>query len=343
MTILATGVTGLLGRQLIPRLQEHDANIRALVLPNEDAGWLEQRGVNVFRGDVRQPETLVEPFRGVDKALHLAGMMGVWLPLADYAAVNVAGARNVARAAQAAGVERLVHVSSWTVYGIDLGQPAMESMKLRPFSDPYPLSKAAGDRLIQRMIRTDGLRAVIVRPGTFFGPGDNLHFNRMAARLQSGRGVVIGSGENALPFVYVSDIVQGLLLALENPNAIGEAYNIANDAPLTQEEMLRAIAEAIGAPPPRVHLPFHPLYAAAAVAERLAPAIRMRQPPVTRLGVKLFGTDNRHSIAKARRELGYTPRVSLLEGVKLAATAYLRLSQPERTVSPISSASERGV
>ncbi|HUX87378.1 MAG TPA: NAD-dependent epimerase/dehydratase family protein [Chloroflexota bacterium] len=342
MTILTTGVTGLLGRQLIPRLQERDADIRALVLPKEDATWLEQRGIKIFRGDVRQPASLVEPFRGVDKALHLAGMMGVWLPLADYSAVNVAGTLNVARAAQAAGVERLVHVSSWTVYGIDLGKPADESMKLQPFSDPYPLSKTAGDRLIQRMIREDQLRAVIVRPGTFFGPGDNLHFNRMAARLASGRGVIIGSGQNALPFVYVSDVVQGLLLALEHPSAVGEAYNITNDAPLTQEEMLRAIASAIGAPPPRIHLPYRPMYSAAIVAERLAPALRLRQPPVTRLGAKLFGTDNRHSIAKARRELGFAPQVSLLEGVRLAAAAYLSVSRPDHTVRPVSSTSERG-
>ena len=173
------------------------------------------------------------------------------------------------------------------------------------------------------MILDDGLPAVIVRPGTFFGPGDRLHFGRMADRLAAGRGVVVGSGRNALPFVYVTDVVQGLLLALDRDQAAGQAYNITNDRPLTQEEFLRAIAQEIAAGPPRLHVPYRTLYAAGAAAERLARLTRSeRQPVVTRLGVKLFGTENRHSIEKARRELGYAPQVDLHEGIRLSAAWY---------------------
>jgi nucleoside-diphosphate-sugar epimerase len=323
MDVLITGGNGLLGRHLVAALQERGDEVRVLALPGEDASHLEERGVRIYRGDIREEQTLSAAMPGVDAVLHLAGMMGVWRPLADYHAVNVTGAESVCRAALAAGA-KLVHVSSWTVYGMDLGRPATEDFPLAPFREPYALTKAAGDALVQRMIAEDGLRASIVRPGTFFGPGDRLHFGRLADRLRDGKGVIVGAGDNALPFVYVTDVVDGLLLALDDDRALGGAYNITNDEPLTQAQLLNAIADAIGAKPPRIHVPYRPLYAAGWAAERVGALRRsQRQPMVTRLGVKLFGTDNRHSIDKARSELGFTPRAKLADGVQMAAAWYL--------------------
>jgi nucleoside-diphosphate-sugar epimerase len=305
-----------------------------LALPGEDTTRLEQRAVQVHRGDVRHYETLREPMRGAEGVMHLAGLMGVWRPLAAYRAVNVAGTENVCRAALAEGVRRFVHVSSWTVYGIGVPTPVREDFVLRPFGDPYAITKAEGDLVVQRMVVDEHLPAVIIRPGTFFGEGDRLHFGRIADRLQIGRGVIIGSGENRLPFVYVTDVVQGLLLALDHEHAVGQAYNITNDRPLSQRGLFDAIARAIGVSPPRRHIPYPPLYAAAWLAERAALLARSaRQPPLTRLGVKLFGTDNRHAIEKARRELGYQPAVSLEDGVLLAAAWYRTQVGPCASVS----------
>jgi 2-alkyl-3-oxoalkanoate reductase len=327
--VLVTGGNGFVGRHVISALQDRGESMRVLVLPTEDTGWLEARGIAVHRGDIREPESLVAPLQGVDEVLHLAAMMDVWRPIEDYHAVNVTGTENVCRAALAAGVGRLVHMSSSSVYGVALGRPADERFPLAPFQDPYPITKAVGDMAVQRMMVEDGLPAVIVRPDQIFGPGDRLHFGRMADRLRAGKGVVVGSGDNALPFVYVTDVVQGLLLALEHERAVGQAYNITNDRPLTQQQILRAIAREIGGRPPRLHIPYHALYAAGYAAERVATLTRSeRQPVVTRLGVKLFGTDNRHAIDKARRELGYAPRVELHEGVRLAAARYREQSRP---------------
>jgi nucleoside-diphosphate-sugar epimerase len=322
MEILITGGNGLLGRHLVGALQDRGDSVRVLVLPDEDASWLEDRDVTVHRGDVRRPATLTAPVSGAEAVVHLAGMMGVWRPMADYHAVNVTGTENVCRAALIEAA-RVVHVSSWTVYGMARGQPVHEEFPLKPVREPYAITKAAGDVAVQRMVAEDRLAAVIVRPGTFFGPGDRLHFGRIADRLDAGRGVIVGSGDNALPFVFVTDVVQGLLLALDHEGAVGRAYNITNDRPLTQKQFLGAIARAIGARPPRLHVPYRALYAAGWAAETRATLTRSpRQPIVTRLGVKLFGTDNRHAIDRARRELGFTPQVGLDEGVRLAADWY---------------------
>lgn len=329
MEVLITGGNGLLGRHLCTALLARGERVRVLVLPHEKTRWLTDHGVDVHYGDVTRPHTLVEPVAGADAVLHLAGMMGLWRPIEDYHDVNVRGTENVCRAALDAGVRRVVHVSSWTVYGMDLGVAAREDFLLRPVREPYAVTKAAGDRLVQRMMVDDRLPAVIVRPGTFFGPGDTLHFARMADRVVRGRAVIVGSGDNALPFVYVSDVVRGILLALDTDHAVGQAYNISSDAPLTQREFLAAIARHLGAKRPRVHVPYHALYAVGSAAEAVAVVTRsQRKPVVTKLGAKLFGTDNRHSIAKARRDLGYEPLVHLEDGIRRAAAWYSADGEP---------------
>jgi nucleoside-diphosphate-sugar epimerase len=342
MEILVTGGNGFVGRHVVSALQDRGDSVRVLALPSEETSWLEERGIAVHRGNVLHPDTLVAPLKGVDRVLHLAAMMDVWRPLAHYHAVNVTGTESVCRAALAAGVRRLVHMSSSSIYGMALGRPADESFPLAPFRDPYPITKAAGDVLVQRMIVEDHLPAVIIRPDQIFGPGDHLHFARMADRLRAGRGIIVGAGDNALPFVFVTDVVQGLLLALDHERAVGEAYNITNDRPLTQRQFLHAIAQEIGARPPRLHVPYHALYAAGHAAERLAMITRSaRRPPITRLGVAFFGTDNRYAIDKAQHQLGYRPRVAVREGVRLAATWYRRRDvEPPARVATIGRAAE---
>jgi nucleoside-diphosphate-sugar epimerase len=334
LDILITGGTGLLGRHIVPALQEQGHKVRMLALTGEDTSWLEACGAAIHRGDVLRPESLVAPLRGVDSVLHMAAMMGLWRPISEYRAVNVTGTENVCRAALAEGVGRLVHVSSWTVYGMDLGEPAHEDFPLKPFGEPYSISKTEADLLVQKMVAKDRLPAVIVRPGTFFGPGDQLHFGRMADRVRAGKGIVVGSGRNALPFVYVTDVVQGLLCAIDPDRPVGQAYNISNDQPLSQEEFLQAIAEELGVDPPRLHVPYPALYAVGAAAEYAGRVMRTtRQPVLTRLGVKLFGTDNRHAIDKARRELDYSPQVDLREGVRLSAAWYRQRERVEQAAS----------
>jgi 2-alkyl-3-oxoalkanoate reductase len=327
--VLVTGGNGMLGRHLVAALQDRGDNVRVLALPEDDIRWLRERAVAVYRGDVRWPDSLAAPISGAAAVMHLAAMIGVWRPAKDYRAVNVTGTENVCRAALAEGVQRVVHVSAWMAYGMGLGRPAREDFLLRPFPEPHSITKAQGDLAVQRMITEDHLPAVIVRPGAFLGPGDRLHFARVADRLRAGKGVIVGRGDNALPFVYVTDVVQGLLLALDCEHAVGQAYNISNDRPLTQRQFLEAVALDIDVSPPTVHVPYRALYAAASAAEHLATlASPQRDPLLTRVSIRLFGTDNRHAIDKARHELGYMPQVTIRDGIRLTAAWYQARTRP---------------
>lgn len=323
--ILVTGAAGFVGHHLVAALRARGDRVRVLALQSEDTSRIEEQQAIVYRGDVRQPQTLIEPMRGVDTVFHLAGIHGLWRPKQEYFDVNVTGTENVCRAVLAADVRRLIHVSSWSVYGMGRPEPLHEDMPLKPIPDSYTITKAEADKLVQRYIAHEHLRAVIIRPGTMFGPGDRVNFGRMADRLRARRAIIIGPGQNALPFVYVSDAVAGLLLAASQERAVGQVYNLTNDQPLTQKQFWQAIAEEIGVKPPRLRVPYHALYALAFLAERAVSSDHpQRQPLITRLGVQMYGSNNRHAIDKARRELGYAPRVSVREGVRLTASWYLQ-------------------
>lgn len=319
MKVLITGATGLLGGHLIKELQQRGEDIRALVLPVENADKLEKQGVEVVRGDITDASTLKPAVQDVELIFHLAGMMGVWRPISDYRLVNVTGSENLYKAAQKAGVRRYVHTSSHTVYGLGYGRFLTENDALRPDPDPYSITKAEGDRLMRRLMLNSEVETVILRPGTFFGPGDRLHFGRMAQKMKDGKGVIIGKGDNALPFCYVTDVVQGFLLAAYHDNAPGNVYNITNDRPLTQLEMFNAIADAVNGIRPTRHLPYMPIYYGSIVAEKVVARVAHTKPIVTQLGAMMFGSDNKHSVEKARRELGYEPKVDLRTGITLAA------------------------
>ena len=141
MKVLITGATGLLGGHLIKELQQRNEQIRALVLPVENADSLSEQGIEIVRGDITDASSLPPAVKDVDLIFHLAGMMGVWRPLADYRLVNVTGSENLYKAAQEAGVRRFVHTSSHTVYGLGHGRYLTENADcvvqfVAPFKGP---------------------------------------------------------------------------------------------------------------------------------------------------------------------------------------------------------------
>jgi nucleoside-diphosphate-sugar epimerase len=251
-------------------------------------------------------------------------MIGTSGPMRAYADVNVTGTANVCAAAMRAGVAKLVHVSSAMVYRMADQRAATEDDLLAPLDEPYCVTKAQGDLLVQRLIREQHLPAVIIRPGTLIGPADRLNFGRMADRIRSGKGLIIGQGNNAIPVFSTDDMVRGLLAAVDSDQAVGRIYNIGTDRPLTQARYLSLIAEQLGVPEPRIHVPYHALYCAAYLAERVAGwSDGKLRPPVTRHGVKLYGANNVISTAKAWRELGFRAETPVEDAVRAACDWYL--------------------
>jgi nucleoside-diphosphate-sugar epimerase len=323
MTVLVTGATGFLGSHLTELLLAAGERPRVLVRPGEAVAASAGEVVDVFRGDVGDRAALDTALRGVDRVLHCAARCGPWGPPAEYESTNVRGLEALVRAALAAGVRRLVHVSSITVHGNDVRGAADESAPLREEPNPYSRSKVAGERLLERMIRDEGAPVTIVRPGWIYGPRDRASFARFARMIENGQMMVVGGGENHLPLIYVSDAARGVLLASETAQAVGRSYLLVNDEPVTQREFICAIAAELGAPAPARHIPYQLGLMLGAAAEHLGHLSRRRQPPpVMRYGMQLLGGENRFSITRARRELGFAPLVDLAEGVRRSVEWY---------------------
>jgi nucleoside-diphosphate-sugar epimerase len=323
MTVLVTGAGGFLGSHVVELLVANGERPRALVRPGGNAAALAEAGVDVCSCDIGNGAAFGEALRGVDRVIHCAARTGPWGPDAEYERVNVRGLEALVRAAMAAGVRRFVHVSSITVHGNDLRGQADEDAPLRAERNPYSRSKVAAERLLARMIRDEDAPVTIVRPGWIYGPRDTSSFARIARRVEQGQMITLGSGANHLPLIYVRDAAEGALLAGESAQAEGRSYLLVNDEPVTQRDFIGALAAELGAPAPTRRVPYELSLMVGALAEAAGRLSRSKEPPpVTRYGLQLLGGENRFIISRARRELGFSPKVGLAEGVRRGVEWY---------------------
>jgi nucleoside-diphosphate-sugar epimerase len=327
--VLVTGAAGFLGGHLVDMLVERGDDVRAMALPVEDTRRLQQLPrVEVVIGDMTKPESLRDAVRGVERVYHVAAKTGPWGPEDVYWATNVRGLGDLIRAAMDAGVKRIVHTSSVTVYGHHLQGIVTENAPFYAEDEPYSRTKIAGEKLIANLVKDEGAPVVILRPGWIYGPRDSASFGRFVGLVESGKGFFVGSGKNIVPVVYVRDVAQGLIQAGDaGDEAVGRAYTLADDHRVTQADYLNAIADALQVQHISRRIPYMPLYAAARTAELLWQAAGRRNaapPPVTTYGIMLVGSEQIFSIGRARRELGYAPQYDLARGVAEGVQWYLQ-------------------
>lgn len=327
MTVLVTGASGFLGRHLVDLLLASDQRPRVLVAPHEREEIIAPLELDVRRADIADPEAVSVAMRGIDRVLHCAAQTGASAPVEAYEHANVRGLEVMMHAAMAADVRRVVHLSSIAVNGSDVRGAADETTPLRPDRDPYSRSKYAGERLLARMVHQRRVPLTIVRPGWIYGPGDRVSFIRLAQRIESGRMVTVGTGENHIPLIYVADVARGVLLASEAPRAEGRCYVLVNDERVTQREFLTAIARELGAPDRMPHVPYRLAQTLGLLAETAARLHSGAGTPLTRYGVRLLGGENRFSIERARRELGFEPQVGMTEGVARSVGWYRNMAR----------------
>lgn len=328
MKALVTGAAGFLGGHLVEMLVERGNKVRALIQPGQDPAFLQTLpGVEVVVGDLTERASLKKAVQGIQRVYHIAAKTGPWGPEAAYQAVNVQGVLDLIALAMDAGVERIVHTSSITVYGHHLRGVITEDHPYHAEDNPYSRTKINSEKLIFRLVQEKGAPVVIIRPAWIYGPRDNASFGRFVRLVHSGKGFLLGSGKNIVPIVYVRDVAQGLIKAGEaGSHAVGQAYTIANDQRVTQETYLNAIASALQVPRVTRKYPYTGMYLAGRCAEaiwKVKDRQRQTPPPVSTYGITLLGGDQRFSIDRARSELGYAPAFDMQRGVTEGVGWYL--------------------
>ena len=313
-----TGATGLLGSHLAEQLVERGEHVRALVRPTSDTAFLRTLGVELIEGDLSKPETLPRAVEGADVVYHCAARVGDWGPWQLFYREIVEATGNLLNACKSGGVGRVLHVSSIIVYG-----HPKERADLFTEDEPLGQNPWVWDYYCQAKVEAEKLcRAypggvTIVRPSWIFGPRDRTTFPRVLKSLLARRVPIIGRGDNRLNIIYASDVAEDAILAANHAGASGRAYNLSSPGEMTQREFLLHLTTELGLPPIRGQLPYRLAFWGGFLAETIGRAIRLRRPPhFTRYAVALIGRSVRYSIERARSELGWSPRVGVLEGVR---------------------------
>lgn len=315
MRHLVTGATGLVGSRIVERLLARGDAVRALVLEPEAVDALKRRGVDARPGDLSGPTDLAAAVDGVDSVIHCAGIVQASAPREDLWAVNVGGTERLLAAAAGTGRPRFVYVSSVGVYG-RAAPPVAEDAPKEPVG-AYAESKWAAEQALWRWHADKGLPAVVLRPCPIYGPGDR-RITQALSRLGRLRVAPLPSaGRRLLALVYVSDVADAIVAAATLPAAEGHAYNVTDGEAHTYRDVLLAYGEVMGRRPAIVPVPGR------AVVLGLQMLVRVRQArgrpgdwegQIERL--RAFDLDAHYSIEAARRDLGYRPRVGLLEGLR---------------------------
>jgi dihydroflavonol-4-reductase len=308
-TVMLTGATGFLGSAIARALAAEGHAVRALVREGTPRDLLAGvPGLAFLPGDLTDPASIARAMEGCEAAIHCAADYRIWVPdTARMNAVNLGGTEAVMRAALAAGVARVVHVSSVaTLKPRADGTPAEEGDAARPEEaiGPYKRSKTGAERLVERMVAEQGLPAVIVNPSTPIGPRDRRPTPTGRVILEAARGEMPAYVDTGLNLVHVDDCAAGCVAALTR-GTVGERHILGGqDVPLG--ELLGHIAALFGRGAP-VRLPRAPLWPLAFVSEAAARVTR-REPMLTLDGLRMAGQRMYFTSAKAERVLGHRAR-----------------------------------
>lgn len=311
--VLVTGASGGLGGAALRRLAE-GRKVRAFVRrPPEDL----PPGVDVALGDLGDPEAVDRAVQGARRVVHVgAAMRGGW---DEHERATVAGTTHVVDACRRHGVQKLVHISSMSVNDWAGGDGGVlsESSPYEPRPEErghYTRAKLEAEKIVKAAVAEHGLSAVILRPGQIFG-GRLPFLTPAIARRVGGRWLVLGDGELKLPLVYLDDVVDAIVTALDGPLSAGEIIQLVDPHRLTQNEAL-ALALPHGAKVVRIPRPL--VFAAGRLSEPVLGALGRRSPvSAYRLKSALARLD--FASDGARELLGWHPRVGIVEGLRRAA------------------------
>lgn len=324
MKVLVTGGTGFLGRRLVERLVERGDSVH--VLARGHSGTDLPAGAELHLGDVADMSSVGFAARGCEVVFHCAARAGISGPFEEYHRTNVDGTRNVLDACRRHSIPRLVHTSTPSVVfdgrdmeGVDESVPYP-----RHYEAAYPETKAEGERLVLAANGPD-LATTALRPHLVWGPGDRHLVPRILAKARAGRLALVGDGSKKVDSTFVDNAVDAHLAAAgrlaPGSACAGRAYFVSNGEPLPMRDLLARILAAAGLPPvTRTVSPGKALFAGLLLEKAHAWLGLRGEPSMTRFVARELSTAHWFDLAAARRDLGWSPRVTIDEGMgRLAA------------------------
>lgn len=331
MRTFLTGATGFVGSHVAEACARKGWPVTALVRPGSDTAFLKTLpGVALLEGSLDDLPLLRRAFTETDVVVHAAAKVGNWGPMEDYRPVNVEGLRHLLEAAKGQALSRFVHISSLGVYagkhhhGTDETTPPAAR-----HHDSYSQSKVEAEKVALDYYRDFGVPVVVLRPGFVYGPRDKAVMPRLIENLRNRAVRYPGAkGRRALNTIFVRNLVDAVFLAIDREEAVGQVYNLTDGEFVSKKRFIEGVADHMGLPHPHLMPPYWLAYAVMWTAEKMARLRGAKQAPrFNWTTFKFLALNLDFSIEKARRELGYHPRVSFDDA--LAETmAWYKSEQP---------------
>lgn len=323
MKVLVTGGTGFTGKALVHRLIEEGHQVVALdykegLKTQEIRDW----GADVVLGSVTDMDVVRRAVEGAEVVHHVAAAFREMdVPESYYHEVNVGGTRNVLQAALDAGVRKVIYCSTCGVHGNVDHPPAGEDAPIQP-ADYYQRTKWEAEPVAREFFER-GLKTTILRPAAIYGPGDPERFFLIFKRVAGGTFPMFGNGRTLYHPVYIDNLVDAFILAMEDGKGDGEAYLIADEQYLEIEDLVRRVGKALGVDVKIPHYPVWPVVVAGHIVEKACKPFGIK-PPIFPRRVDWYRQNRAFKIEKAKRDLGYRPRVGIDEGLRRTAEWYRR-------------------
>jgi nucleoside-diphosphate-sugar epimerase len=318
MRALVTGATGFLGKRLAKRLADDGHEVVGVGRNLEAGRWLEEHGVRFVSADLADRDAVVKACRGQEVVFHSGALSSPWGPYPAFHRSNVEGTRNVIEGSRTHGVRRLVHVSTPSLYfdtAERLGVSERDPLAEKPVNH-YAATKRMAEELVDAA-HAEGLPVVTIRPRALFGPGDTTILPRLIRANARGALPLFGPEGPWVDVTYVDNVVDALLLCESAPDhVLGKKYNITNGETVRMRHLLEKLFAALEVPAHFRPMRYPVAYGLAGAMEAASLAFMGgREPLLTRYSVNVLARSQTLDISAARRDLGYTPRTSLDEGL----------------------------
>lgn len=314
--VLVTGATGFLGKYVVEELVEHGYQVRAFGRNRTIGQSLVNASVTFIQGDLTNQEDLTKACQEMDMVVHAGALSTVWGPWEDFYQTNVLGTKYVLEACREAKIERLVYVSSPSIYAAPRDQLDIKESDAPQENrlNNYIRSKLASEKLFKDY---PDVSSVILRPRGLFGIGDTSILPRVLNLSQKIGIPLIGDGRQLMDMTCVENVALAIRLALETPQAAGEVYNITNGEPRAFMNLIEETLRGLGYPIRYRKIPAPLVSAISSSLEFIYKNLKLKgEPALTRYTYYLLRYSQTLDISKAERDLGYRPKITISEGIE---------------------------
>ncbi|NIP38738.1 MAG: NAD-dependent epimerase/dehydratase family protein [Candidatus Dadabacteria bacterium] len=324
MNISITGATGFIGGKLLKKLSEENHNIKCLVRKTSSLDNLKNLGAEKIYGDLGDFSSFESLVKGSDTIFHLAAFVSDFGRKDDFFKYNYEATRHLLDQSVRQGVKKFIYLSTssvlwrsdfWDVHrilNIDESYPYPDS-----YNDFYNESKSLAEKLVISYNGKDGLQTTVIRPSGVWGAGDTVILPRIIKAAEKGFLIPAGDGKGLVSPCHIDNLVDGTVLASITDKSSGKIYFINDGNSINHIEFITMLLNASGIDwSPKLFIPYKLGYSIASLLELSHRIAGMKKPPViTRFAVAAIAGSRTYSIEKAKKDLSYSPKVGLEQGL----------------------------